>query len=356
MKINLKSLLQVLEVNSKCLGGNKVIPAYDEIKFEIVKGRCEIVTNNGHVQIKSFLQLSEDVNESFTVYGKTFIDTLKLIDAEEIEIILKDKSLTLKAGKSKYSLPIGDGKMFPVLSSETTNFNTFPATICKEIPKASQFAAPNDIRVAITGISLRSVGEETHIQGADGHILYNSPIESKIDNDVIIQYSAASMLSIFANESNVKVGTSVKNTVFKSDSTELTIVNIDGIFPKLDQFITRGESKIKVNRVQLIKSIKRISLYSNTTSKFIKLSINGNELKLESMDVDFSKEAVEYIDVISIGLDSIEIGFNYVKLLTGINVIESEDIFLEITEPSRPCKIYSDFDNSIAIVMPVFIQ
>lgn len=356
MKINLKSLLQVLEVNSKCLEGNKVIPAYEDIFFHIVKGRCDVITNNGYVQIKSFMQLEEDVNEQFTVYGKTFVDTLKLVDAEEIEIILKDKNLVLKAGKSKYSLPIGDAKSFPILQSEATNFNVFPATVCKEISKASIFVDPNDIRTAVTGISLKSVNNETHIQGANGAVMYNATAESKIDNNVIIQYSSASILSMFANETNVNIATSQNTTVFKSDSAELTIININGNFPDLNRFITRGESKIKVNRVQLIKSIKRISLYSNNTSKFIKMYLSGNELKLESTDVDFNKEAVEYIDAIPMGIESIEIGFNYVNLLKGVNAIESEDIYLDITQANAPCKVYSDLDKSVAVVMPVFIQ
>lgn len=356
MKINLKSLLQVLEVNSKCLGGNKVIPAYEDIFFHIVAGKCDIITNNGYVQIKSFMQLEEDVNEQFTVYGKTFVDTLKLVDAEEIEIVLKDKNLVLKAGKSKYSLPIGDAKAFPVLQSEATNFNVFPATVCKEISKAAIFVDPNDIRTALTGISLKSVKEETHIQGANGSVMYDTAIESKIDNDVIIQYTSASILSMFANETNVKIATSPNTTVFKSNSAELTIININGTFPKLEQLVTRRESKIKVNRVQLIKSIKRISLYSNNTSKFIKLTLKGNELTLESIDVDFNKEAIEYIDVIPIGIESIEIGFNYVNLLKGVNAIESEDIYLDVTLPNVPCKIYSDLDKSISVVMPIFIQ
>jgi len=96
--------------------------------------------------------------------------------------------------------------------------------------------------------------------------------------------------TISINSTHIKF--TFKNFTLTSRLIEESYPNYESVIP-LD-----NEKKLTVNRNTLLASVKRVSLYSSTTTHQIRFSMKKNELKITAEDVDFGGEARERIDCV----------------------------------------------------------
>ena len=111
--------------------------------------------------------------------------------------------------------------------------------------------------------------------------------------------------------------------------------------------------------MQFLSSIKRVSIFANKTTHQIKLKLAGAELSLSAEDIDFANEANERLTCNYSGED-MEIGFNSRFLMEMLNNIDSNEVRLEMSEPSRaglliPADMAED-EDVLMLVMPVMLN
>jgi DNA polymerase-3 subunit beta len=82
---------------------------------------------------------------------------------------------------------------------------------------------------------------------------------------------------------------------------------------------------MSINRLEILNSLKRISIYANKTTNQVRLKITGSELQISAEDLDFSNEANERLSCEHDGED-IEIGFNARFLIEMLNNLESKEV------------------------------
>ena len=136
---------------------------------------------------------------------------------------------------------------------------------------------------------------------------------------------------------------------------------IDGKYPNYEAVIpTENPNVLKIDRVQLLNSIRRVSIFGNQSTNQIRFKISGRELLLSAEDIDFSNEAKERLTCSYEGED-IEIGFNSKFILEMLNNLEIEEISLEMSTPNR-AGILTPVDNEnkdeeiLMLVMPVMLN
>ena len=132
---------------------------------------------------------------------------------------------------------------------------------------------------------------------------------------------------------------------------------IDGKYPNYEAVIPKENPNVlTIDRLQLLSSIKRVSIFSNKTTHQIKLKLAGSELALSAEDIDFANEANERLTCNYAGED-MEIGFNSRFLMEMLNNIDSMEVRLEMSESSRAgLLIPSDLQENediLMLVMPV---
>jgi DNA polymerase-3 subunit beta len=109
-----------------------------------------------------------------------------------------------------------------------------------------------------------------------------------------------------------------------------------------------------------LSSIKRVSIFANKTTHQVKLKLAGSELALSAEDVDSSNESNERLTCNYVG-DDMEIGFNSRFLMEMLNNIETTEIRLEMSEPSRagllmPAVKDNENEDILMLVMPVMLN
>jgi len=159
----------------------------------------------------------------------------------------------------------------------------------------------------------------------------------------------------------VKVEYNDTNAFFSYKNMNLICRLIDGKYPNYEAVIpTENPNVLKIDRVQLLNSIRRVSIFGNQSTNQIRFKISGRELLLSAEDIDFSNEAKERLTCSYEGED-IEIGFNSKFILEMLNNLEIEEISLEMSTPNR-AGILTPVDNEnkdeeiLMLVMPVMLN
>jgi DNA polymerase-3 subunit beta len=151
------------------------------------------------------------------------------------------------------------------------------------------------------------------------------------------------------------------NAVFTFNDIVLVCRLIDGKYPNYEAVIPKENPNVlTVDRQQFLSSIKRVSIFSNKTTHQIKLRLVGSELSLFAEDIDFSNESNERLTCNYDG-DDMEIGFNSRFLLEMLSNLDTPEVKLSMSEPSRagiltPVLKDNESEDVLMLVMPVMLN
>ena len=115
-----------------------------------------------------------------------------------------------------------------------------------------------------------------------------------------------------------------------------------------------------INRMDFLQAIRRVAIFANKTTHQVRLRIAGSELTVNAEDLDFANKADEKLTCSYNGED-MEIGFNSKFLIEMLNNIDTEEVSVEMSDPSRAGIILPENANAVdedilMLVMPVMVN
>lgn len=363
IKIKTSSLNLVLDTNVKCVGTTKIQPILATILINVQDKKCRLTTSDGVAEVSTFLMVDADEDMSVCVDAKTFISTVKLVDAEEIVLTVKGKALMIKAGRSAYKIPFFPGKDFiRIKPIEDMKLSNIPSDIIKSITKAASYINPNDSRPTLTGVSIRKVENKAVVQATDAFSFYSNsfPCDDNF-SDCIINYSIVNLIDSFKSSPEIQFGSDDKVAVFTDGSTTINVRLIDGEYPKTDKFLTMKKGNYMIiERQSFIKAVKRAMIYAKMSSKqiVIKTDVENKTIKIISEDADVSKASNEVLEPEVFNLEDVTIGLNYSFLLNNLNTIESSHVRMYINNPREMAFVVDGDDcfDEVTFVLPMNIE
>lgn len=363
IKIKTSSLNVVLDTNVKCVGTTKIQPILATILINVKESKCRFTTSDGVAEVTTFLMAEADEDISICVDAKTFISTIKLVDAEDVVLTIKGKTLMIKAGRSAYKIPTFPGKDFiRIKPSDEIKLSTLPPEIISSITKASSYINPNDSRPTLTGVSIRRFENKAIVQATDAFSFYSNSFTCEEDfKDCIINYSIVNLIDSFKASPEIKFGSDDKVATFKDNNTTINVRLIDGAYPKTDQFIgmKKGNYMI-IERQSIIRAVKRAMIYAKMSSKqiVIKTDVENKTIKIISEDADVSKASNEVLEPEVFNLEEIVIGLNYSFFLNTLNTIESSHVRIYINKPNEMVFVVDGDDcfDEVTFVLPMMVE
>ena len=123
-----------------------------------------------------------------------------------------------------------------------------------------------------------------------------------------------------------------------------------GTFPKYQQLIPQNQPfKAMVDRTELLKSLEKVAIMSDSRTNITVFDFNKNELHLTT-----SCEGGKAEDTIEVSFDDkLKIAFNFRFVLEGIKAMQSEVVEFGMTNDSGACVLKGDF---VYLVMPVKVK
>lgn len=293
----------------------------------------------------------------FCVNAKRLYDTVKMIEDEQIEFIIDGNlKLTIKTKRGQYKLVCESADDFPSIPSE--RLEKLECEGLLEKIKKVAYACSNDIlRPSLSGVLLAD-----DIVGTDGHCLslcsfsegQNKPDLSLLEGkDFLIPKNVLNVVLRSASEnSEVFYNDKIIQFDFECEDFTYSITSklIDETYPNYKAVIPKDYFKrVFVKRNELLNSVKRLSIFSSSTTHMIKIRFD-KKLEISAIDNDLGAEAKEEIEVTFEG-EATEVGMNATYLINTLQNMTAENITIEFNEPTNA--VIFEEENHKCIVMPV---
>ena len=242
----------------------------------------------------------------------------------------------------------------------------FPAqSLVEGISSTIYATADDEMRPTMNGIYFDIDTDSTTLVASDSHklICYTTKdVKASEKSSFILHKKPAGILkSIIGKETEtVVISFDSKNAVFKFDQTEVICRLVIGKYPKYRDVIPQNNSNIlRINRLQLLNTVRRVSVCANKASNHIKFDLQSGSLEISAQDLGFSIAAYEKIQCQYDG-DSLSIGFKSPFIIEILSNMGCDEIVMKFMDSKRaalivPAEDEQDSEKICGILMPIMI-
>ncbi len=311
---------------------------------------------------------------TITLPAKKLFEIIRELSSEYIHLeIIENNWAKITDESSFFRLAGMESDEFPVFPEhDKDNVAEIACETLVDLINKTIFSVAHDSesQFTLTGILLEKVEVDgkklLNFVSSDGHrlSLMKREIEGDInklilDKTTIIPRKGMQEVKKICDENSGKTifsGVDDKQAVFKTDDTICIIRLMNGEFPEFKQIINfiNRDIYFDIDRVTLLNSVKRMSLFAEDKFNIIKFNIEKDKILLssESMDVGDAKEeiAVEFLS------DPITVGFNGRYFVDTLQIMQSDKVRIFISSKDSPCLVESELDPDFtSIIMPMEI-
>lgn len=369
-KISSSVFLSHLQAINRVINSKNTMPILDNFLFNL-KGNTLILTaSDGDTTMVTQVDLIEAEGEGlFAVPAKTLLDPLKELPDQPLAFEINDDNLEILIyfQNGKYNFIGVNGDEYPQkapMSESAERFTINSQTLLNGISRTIFATADDELRPVMNGIFLDIFPDEIVFVASDSHKLVrskNTAVQPGMKASFILPKKPANLLkNILPKESgDVEVLFDEKNAMFRLSAFEITCRLIEGRFPNYASVIpTNHPNKLIVDRVLFMNVLRRVSVFSSPASSLVKLQLSENKMVVSAQDIDFSTSAVETIECDYNG-DAMSIGFRSTFLIEILNYISSQEVIMELADPSRAGLILpvenAENEDLLMLLMPMML-
>ncbi len=370
MKFTVSSvaLLRELQKAAGAIASNASMPILEDFLFELEGNELRITASDLETTIRAVLSVqAADQAGTVAIPAKILLDTLKALPEQPITISVHPEHLGVEITSSfgKYRLAGEDGADYPQVPEPTeVDEVVMPSDVLLRGISRTLFATSNDeLRPAMNGVFFEIDFNSITFVATDAHKLVKytfEQMESQVSASFIVPKKSLSLLkNDLPADTEVRIQFNRTNAFFSFDNTYFSVRLIDARYPDYQAVIPiDNPNKLTVNRQDLLSSLKRIAIYANKTTNQVMFSIANDSLTISTQDLDFSNEATEQLPCTYEG-EPLEIGFNAKFLIEMLSVLDSEEVRMELSNPTRAGILVPiaqpENESILMLVMPVML-
>lgn len=362
-KVNSKALEKLLSRIIPAVPTRTPMPILENFLFDIKDGLMTVSATDLEISLRSSINVPSDENLKMVIPARLLYDIIRSFNETQITFSTTDNSkLKLITENGIYNLGYSSSEDFPEIHSVAKDKEIVinGLDLKKALDQTSFAMSKEDMRPAMTGTLLEFSQDGLRFVSTDGHRLVkfvNKNIISETEEQYIIPERAISVLSKLLNDTDVKIYLSKSHVSFQIGNLDFISRLIGEKYPAYNSVIPlENENKLFINRSDLNSSIRRMMLFSSSSSKQVKLSISNNKLEVSSEDTDHGSDAVENIDCKYEG-DTMDIGFNTAYVNDILSNVGEEKIIFKLHSPTKACIIEpesaTENEELMLLLMPV---
>ena len=320
-----------------------------------------LTANDMEMGIETHVGASVTESGIIAVEAKMFSDIIRKLPDDIVTFSSDENCLIhISCGKAKFQISGRSGEEFTDIPSvETDLCVTLSQFTLKNVIQNTIFSiASNENSKVMTGELFELSGDILRVVALDGHRIAIRRVALKESYDrtkVIIPGKTLLEISRILSgelEETVSIFIASNHVVFEMKRTRIVSRLIEGEFFDVDHMISNDyETRIRINRTELINCVERASLFvKEGDKKPIILEFSESELQI-SIDSPMGSMD-ETLDIGKEGKD-IVIGFNPRFLLDAIKAISDEEVVMYLINPKAPCFIKDDGNQYTYLILPV---
>lgn len=365
---DLSSRLQTI---NKVQNSKNTLIILDCILFELSNGTLRLTGSDSEITVHSTIEVSDIEGEGvIAIDAKRLINAVKEIPEQPIIIEADTNTLAIKITyqNGEYSFMGSDGTDYPLPIPLDTYENTVTINSQKMysgITRCLYAAADDELRPQMNGVFFDMSNNVVTFVATDGHKMVRNrlyTVHPESSSSFILPKKPALVLKnvLQRYDEDATVSFDQTNAKFEVENYTLVCRLAEGRYPNYDSVIPNDNPfHVRVDRSALVSSLRRILVFASQSCAVVKVHIEQGTLTISSQDLDFSTSAEERL-LCEYDGTPMSIGFNGPFLMEVLNCISTEDVILELADPSRPGLVTpADMDeeeNLIMLLMPMLIK
>lgn len=360
-----------LQTISRVQSSKSSLPILDCILFELTDGNLSMTASDSETIVVTNLEVNETEGSGrFAIESKQLINSIKEISDQPITFTVNPDTFQVEVNyqNGHYNLMCQNAAEYPIPADDDAADAslTVEASVLLDGITRSLFATADDeLRPQMNGVFFDIAPEYTTLVASDGHKLVRDRLLTVHSNDsrsfILPKKPALLLKTILPKEDGeVQISFNDRNAKLQLGNYKISCRLIEGRYPNYNSVIpTDNPFRVTVDRMAFISALRRVSVFASAASSLIKLHIENNTLTVSAQDIDFSTSAEESI-LCEYDGNPMSIGFNGPFLLEVLNSVTSQEVILELADPSRAGVIVpseqNEVEDLIILLMPMMLQ
>lgn len=275
--------IKAFRKNSSFIKNNSILPIYGFIKFD-----NGTITKNSK---NEFVIQESNFSGSFLVEEKVLFNYIENVTASDILFTVEEKKIIISDGKTKFSCPTDDIRLYPICEEPPQKQYTFDDNIIKSIGASVNFIQDDEYDLIISHIFL---GNRT-IAASNRMIGYCKEVDAELPITAIHKSTAERISKMSAglfSETDTKLFYQMSNMTYGFSKTEATHVDLRQYF-KLERGASFVLPKIEIS------DFNNICLAISPLKKsWPTIKGEGKKIHLSDTDADYDRNGDKDIDII----------------------------------------------------------
>jgi DNA polymerase III subunit beta len=371
--VSSSELLGHLQAISRVISSKNTLPILDNFLFNLSGNDLEITASDLESTLITRMKLENtDGDGTIALPARILLDTLREFSVQPLtfDINMSTMAVVISSENGQFNVVGQNGIDFPALPAikkdKKFSFVINADVMLAGINRTLFATADDELRPVMGGIFIEASTDKITFVASDAHKLVRyqrSDAHADDNSSFILPKKPASLLKniLPREEGAVTVEFDDKNAFFNLSNYKVVCRLVEGNYPNYNSVIPKNNPrKITIDRVEFYNTLKRVSVFSNQASNLVKLQMKGNQVTVSAQDIDFSISAYERIKCQYEG-DEIEIGFKSVFLLEILANIASQDVMIELADPTRaglflPAISENESEDLLMLLMPMMIN
>lgn len=370
--VSSNTMLTRLQAVSKVIGGKPVQPILDNILLVAAEGVLYATASDKETTMEARIELESLEEEGkITIPARLLLDILKEFPEQPLtfDINTSTNEVRIVSEKGEFSVPGESAEDYPVqagLNENSTDLTTKCGMMLEGIVKTIFATANDDLRPVMNCILIEMNEDHFAFVASDAHKLVRyKRFDARSENgqfSLILPKKPALMLKniLPKDDSELRVTFNDKMACFVFGDYKMTSTLVEGRFPNYNSVIPQNNpKKIIIEKKELYNSLRRVAVMANKASNLVKFDVSEGTIVISAQDMDYSMSGHETLTCQYEG-ESMAIGFKSPFVLEILSNIESENVVLELSDPTRP-GLFLPFENEdkeedlLMLLMPMMV-
>lgn len=358
-------LQKTLTKISGVVPSKSTLPILENILFDLSKSTLRLVATDLEISMSAKVEVKGTEDGIIAVPARRVMETIRALP--DVQLIfhadLSSNKIKMVTETGEYILMGESSEEFPTIPQfKAEDQIVLDGELLRRMIGRTVFAVSADeLRPAMTGVLLQFKENELRSVATDGHrlvrIMYTGLKGPKSNKEIIVPAKALHLVARSAEDGENTLAVNSTHVQFTFGSTTLTSRVIEESYPSYESVIPLdNEKELSVSKDLLLASVRRVALYSSSTTHQVRCSLHKNEMRIAAEDVDFGGEAREKIPC-QFEAEDLEIGFNSTYLTDILSHIDSPEVIFKLSSPIRAAIIspvtQKDKEELLMLVMPM---
>tara|TARA_Y100001934_G_C12361009_1_gene780738 strand:- start:22 stop:1125 length:1104 start_codon:yes stop_codon:yes gene_type:complete len=357
-----EDLVNGLQAVQNVVGARTTLPILSNVLLAAGEKRLELRATDLEATLIGAIEANVEQEGLTTLPAKRLFGLVREIESGEIEINVdgKDKC-TIQSGASVYKLNGIPADDFPPLPKfkENSQVNLPQAKLKEMLRKVSYAISTDESRFVLNGVYFKLEGEKAILVATDGRrlALVEEEIEGGATGEFIVPSKAIGELGRLLGSNGevaIRLGETQAEFTLTQEGVEpikLFSKLVEGSYPNYKQVIPKeSKERIPLVREEVLHALRRADQVTSDKANSVTLTFGDNNLTINanSPEVGEGKESI----AINYKGDEIRVSFNPSFLMDPLKILESDEVYIELSDSSSPGVIKSN-TPFLYVLMPM---